>query len=320
VELQVNGVSKAPVQCGPNIKAVVSYLHASNYVPDDRTARIMHDVFGVNLSVATVKNMIEECAYKVYPVTKGIESRLINAPVKHADESGIRINGKIKWVHTLCNDKLTHYQIPLKRSSIPQNLTGVVVHDYFRSYYAKLPYAQHALCNAHILRELKAVKEIDKEPWAEDMTKELLRAHKVARYNREKITNKWLTQFKNLYDKIIERGFTYHEGLDPVEQRGIGRFKRRPGHNLLLRLRDHSEDVLRFLYDPNVPFTNNCAEQALRMIKVKQKISGCFRTYRWAKNFLEIRAYLDSARKQGFNVIYALTSVFRTAPINLVFD
>lgn len=318
VEAQITGISNTPVQYGPNAKAVVSYLHAYNLIPDDRTAKTMQDLFGMSLSVATVKNMVEECAYKVYPMTKKIKDALINAAVKCADETGIRIDGKIMWAHTICNDKLTYYRIPRKRSDILSNLKGVVVHDYFRSYYSQLKDVQHALCNAHILRELKAVSEIDKEPWAADMSKALLKALKVSQQNPDGVPAQWLTKFKNLYDKIIDRAFTFYEGLAPIEQQKKGRFKRRPGHNLLLRLRNHSDDVLRFLHDPDVPFTNNCAEQALRMIKVKQKISGCFRTYRWATNFLEIRTYLASAQKQGFKVLDALTSVFQTGPIDLV--
>ncbi|KKQ32637.1 MAG: Transposase, IS66 [candidate division TM6 bacterium GW2011_GWF2_37_49] len=320
VETQITGVSNTPVQYGPNTKAVVLYLYASNYIPDDRTSKIMQDLFGMSLSAATVKNMVEECAYKVYPVTKKIEAKLINAPVKHVDESGMRIDGKIKWAHALCNDKLTHYRLPQKRSDIQQNLTGVVVHDYFKPYYSRLKDAQHAVYNAHILRELKAVSEIDKEPWAEDMANALLSGYKKSQQNRDEISAKWLTRFKNLYDKIIDTGIEFHEKLGFLKQQKTGRFKRRPGHNLLLRLQNNSEDVLRFLHDPNVPFTNNCAEQALRMIKVKQKISGCFRTYRWAIHFLEIRAYLASAQKQGYNVFDALSSVFQTGPINLVLD
>lgn len=318
VDAQITGISNTPVQYGPNSKAVVSYLHAYNFIPDDRTAKTMQDLFGMSLSVATVKNIVEECAFNVYPMTKRIKDRLIDAPVKCVDETGIRIDGKTKWIHTVCNDKLTYYRIPRKRSDILPNLKGVVVHDYFRSYYSQLKGVQHALCNAHILRELRAVSEIDKEPWAKDMSKALIMALKVSQQNSDGVPAKWITKFKNLYDKIIDRAFAFYEGLAPVEQQKKGRFKRRPGHNLLLRLQNHSFDVLRFLHNPDVPFTNNCAEQALRMIKVKQKISGCFRTYRWATNFLEIRTYLASAQKQGFNVFDALTSVFQAGPIELV--
>lgn len=173
---------------GPNAKAVVAYLYASNYIPDDRTAKIMQDLFGMSLSVATVKRIVEECAFKVYHVNKKIEAKLTTAQVKNVDESTVRIDGKNKWVHALCNDKLTHYRLPQKRSDVPQNLTGVVVHDYFKSYYSRLKDVQHALCNAHILRELKAVAKIDKEPWAKEMAKALLNGHKKSQQNRDEIT------------------------------------------------------------------------------------------------------------------------------------
>ncbi len=177
---------------------------------------------------------------------------------------------------------------------------------------------KHALCNAHHLRELKAVKEIDKEPWAKNMIRTLLLAHHYAQKNAKNITTEWLLRFQNLYDRIISQGLSFHNDLGVLSKPKRGRVKRRPGHNLLLRLKNRYEDVLRFLHNPEVPFTNNQSEQALRMIKIKQKISGSFRTFEGADTFLTVRSYTATTQKQGFRILDSFARAFSCSPINLV--
>ena len=201
---------------------------------------------------------------------------------------------------------------------MPNDLAGTVVHDHFVSYYTKLDEAIHALCNAHHLRELKAVDEIDKEPWAKNMIRLLRLGCHFVTEKRQDINDKWLKRFEALYHKIIRDGLDYHENLDPLKKPSRGKTKRRPGHNLLLRLCNRADDVLRFLYNPEVPFTNNLSEQSLRMIKVKQKISGCFRTIGGVKRFLTIRSYTATAKKQGLNIINSLICTFSGPPIDLL--
>jgi len=190
----------------------------------------------------------------------------------------------------------------------------VVVHDGFVSYY-KLKGVQHALCNAHHLRELKAIAEIDKEPWARSMIRLLKLGNRTVEQNPQNITIQWLTKFKKLYNLIINKALFYHENLEVLKKPKRGRVKRRHGHNLALRLQKHVDEVLLFLSNPAVPFTNNQAEQSLRMIKVKQKISGCFRTIEGANKFLTVRSYTATAQKQDVKIIDALTDVFRGAPL-----
>lgn len=318
IKTQKSEAFKAPVQYGSRVKAVVSYLNIHNLIPVNRVVQIMESVFGTPTSEATVENIVKECAANVKPIVEQIEEQLKKAPRKGADESGFRIDGKTLWAHTLSNDNFTHYRASEKRGDIPNDLEGVVVHDHFVSYYAKMEKAQHALCNAHHLRELKAVEEIDKEPWARDMARLLLFGHNFAQQKRHDITLEWLERFKRLFDQIVCKGLAFHEKLGVLKTPPRGRIKRRPGHNLLLRLQNRADDVLRFLHDQNVPFTNNQSEQALRMIKVKQKVSGCFRTKKGAGDFLTIRSYTATAQKQGFKILDALTSVFRGEPLNLV--
>ena len=316
VTTQDNGRVKAPVQYGPNMKAIVAYLNIHNLIPENRVAQIMDDLFGMPISVATVENFSKTCAANVEQVVKHIEKDLKVAPVKGADESGLRVAGKLSWLHTLSNEECVYYYATEKRGDIKKDLNGVVVHDGFVSYY-KLQDVQHALCNAHHLRELKAVAEIDKEPWARSMIRLLKLGCRVAQESPQSITMKWLTKFKKLYDLIISKALFYHENLGVLKKPKRGRIKRRPGHNLVLRLQKHDEEVLRFLSNPEVPFTNNQAEQSLRMIKVKQKISGCFRTIEGADKFLTVRSYTATAQKQQIKIIDALIDAFRGTPLLL---
>ena len=315
VTTKCNEHAKAPVQYGPNMKAVVSYLNMHNLIPKKRTAQIMGDLFGVPISVATVENFSKTCAANVKQVVEQIETNLEVAPVKGADESGIRVAGKLSGLHTLSSEQCVYYYATEKRGDIKKDLEGVVVHDGFTSYY-KLENVQHALCNAHHLRELKAVVEIDKEPWARSMIRLLKIGNRTVEQDPQDITVEWLTKFKKLYDLIISKALSYHENLGVLKKPKRGRVKRRPGHNLALRLQKYDKDVLRFLSNPEVPFTNNQAEQSIRMIKLQQKISGCFRTAEGADKFLTVRSYTATAQKQGIKPLEALIHIFRGKPFS----
>lgn len=306
----------APVQYGNNAKSIITYLNVQNLVPVDRVAATMRDIFGLGVSTATVENVTKLCSDIVAQPVAKIESILKSAAVKGSDESGLIINEKINWVHTLSNDKFVYYRLSEKRGDISTGLSGTVTHDHFVSYYSKLEGVQHSLCNAHHLRELKALIEIDKELWARSMFRLLLLGCTKRKQDPTNITDDWLTRFRRLYDKIISTGLAFHEMLEPLSKPKRGKIKRRPGHNLLLRLKNCADDTLRFLYDPNVPFTNNSAEQSLRMVKVKQKVSGCFRTFDGAKHFLNIRSYTATAQKNDFNVFDALTKTFCGNPFD----
>ena len=188
----------------------------------------------------------------------------------------------------------------------------VLVHDHWKPYY-QLPEVSHALCNQHHLRELKALIEHEKEIWARNMSRCLrLGLHYRHQYRQQKIPDEILKRLTSLYDRIVLAGIEFHELLPLLPTKpGRGRFKRRTGHNLLLRLKKYREDTLRFLTDPNVPFTNNLAEQDLRMMKCKQKISGGFRCEEGAKIFARIRGFISTARKQSWNIFDSLQQVIR---------
>jgi len=190
---------------------------------------------------------------------------------------------------------------------------GIIVHDFWRPYLT-MTGVTHALCNAHHLRELKALIDIEQEPWARAMhrfLRQVCHAANLARAQQRSLSPRFLAWLSARYDRILAQGVTFHESQPPLGA-GLptrrGRIRRRTGPNLLLRLRDHKEDTLRFLSDPTVPFTNNQAERDLRMMKVRQKISGGFRSDTGAQTFTTLRTVLSTARKQGWNILATLTT------------
>jgi len=223
------------------------------------------------------------------------------APVKHADETGVRVGGALRWLQVAATTLLTFYMVTSKRGEIIADMIGVLVHDHFAPYFESV---LHALCNAHHLRELKALIEIEKEPWT--MAKLLrLACHATNRARGSPVRPSFVAVFTARYRRIVAEGLAFHEAQPPLDPPGKPkRGRRRP--NLLIRLRDHEEAVLRFLHDPAVPFTNNVAERGGRMAKVKMKISGCFRTSEGARIFVILRGTADTARKQGWNVLDAI--------------
>lgn len=306
----------APVQYGPRIAALVTYLQHYQLLPEDRLAELMADLFGIRLAAATIARMSRTCAVRLQDFAATVRDLVAGAAVKHMDETGFRIGGKTQWLHVACTAWLTFYRVCAKRGSLLTNVTGIVVHDHWLPYYG-MPGVLHALCNAHHLRELKALIEIEKEDWAHKMHRLLRRACHVVNLARERgspLKPGLIALIERRYDAFVAEGLAFHEAQSPLRpdaapqgSRRRGRKARRTGHNLLLRFANRREDVLRFLADPNVPFTNNQAERDGRMMKVKQKVSGCFRSLDGALDFAVIRSFISTAKKQGWNVIQALT-------------
>jgi transposase len=212
---------------------------------------------------------------------------------------------------------LVFYRVSPRRGSLLDGITGIVVHDHWKPYYT-LEGVRHALCHAHHLRELQALIEIEKEDWARRMQRLLWRACHATHlaHKREAPLKPALVDvIRRRYDAIVAGGLDFHEAQPSLVARAAatngkrrrGRPPRRTGHNLLLRLETRKDDVLRFLTDPAVPFTNNEAERDGRMMKVRQKISGGFRSEQGARDFAVIRSLIATAKKQGWNIIQALT-------------
>ena len=275
----------------------------------------MHDLFGAALLCpASIATWGEGKAREWATVEAQIAARVATAAVRHLDETGFRIGGRTRWLHTVSTAAMTYYRVRAQRGAMVEALRGgVIVHDHFKPYFT-LPDVEHALCNAHHLRELKALTEIEKEPWAGRMSRLLVRAsRRVARAVAQgsgALAADCARRIVAVYDAILKRGFAFHEAQSPLARRNgaRGRSPRRVGHNLLQRLRDHKAAVLRFVCDFAVPFTNNQAEQDIRMMKVKMKISGGFRAWGGAETFTTLRSVLSTARKQGWNILQTLTA------------
>jgi transposase len=306
----------APVQYGARITAFVIYLLHYQLLPENRLATLMADLFGVKVAAATIARMSRTCAERLLGFAQTVRDLVAGAPVKHMDETGFRIGGKTQWLHVASTALLTFYRVCAKRGSLLANVAGIVVHDHWKPYYT-MQGVLHALCNAHHLRELKALVEIEKEEWAGKMQRLLRRACHVTNRARERgvpMKPRLIDCFERRYDAILAEGLVFHEAQAPLVRAAIkgggkrrGRAPRRTGHNLLLRLATRKQDTLRFLHDATVPFTNNQAERDARMMKLRQKISGGFRSLQGAMDFALIRSYFSTANKQGWNIIDALT-------------
>ncbi len=303
----------APVQYGARIAAMVVYLLHFQLLPEDRLAELMAELFGVKLAPATIARISRGCAARFRGLVDGIRERVKAAAVKHMDETGFRIGGRTQWLHIAATARLTFYRVSVKRGSLLADVAGIVVHDHWKPYFT-MPGVRHALCNAHHLRELKALIEIEKERSAGKMARLLNRACHAANLARQRgrpLKPSLIARFRRSYDAITAEGTAFHETQPPLAPakdgaRRRGRKRRRTGHNLVLRLHAYKQDTLRFLEDPAVPFTNNQAEQDGRMMKLRQKISGGFRSQLGANDFAVIRSFISTAKKQRWNVIQAL--------------
>src|SRR5271156_1391973 len=252
---------------------------------------------------------------RIAAFVEALRDLIAKAPVKHMDETGFRIAGKTQWLHVASTTLVTFYRTCAKRGEMLANVIGVVVHDHWKPYYT-MQGVLHALCNAHHLRELKALVEIEKEDWARQMQRLLRRACHVVNLTRERgvaLEPRLIGLIERRYDAVVAQGLAFHEAQNPIARAARkdgrerrGRKPRRTGHNLLLRLQTRKEDTLRFLHDPAVPFSNNEAERDGRMMKLRQKISGGFRSSEGAADFATIRSFLSTAKKQGWRIIEAL--------------
>lgn len=315
------GVS-APTQYGANMQAVMTYLQAGQLLPHERVAQVCEDLFGHRPSAGSIVRSVVKSAGQMQSAVDEIAASLKQADVLHADETGIRCAGKTHWLHVLCDPEHTLYSHSAKRGLEGILATGVLggytrklMHDFWAAY-DKLEHCEHLRCNAHLLRELKACAE-DGHKWAVELATVLI-AMKQARdealrEERAEVPEERRREFEARYDEWIKTGRCKHPAAEkPAGQRG--RAKQSREHNLLKRLEDKKSEVIAFLHNIRLPFDNNLAERDLRMMKVQQKISGCFRSEAGAKAFCVIRSYLSTARKQGVNLITSIRNALAGSP------
>jgi transposase len=314
------------VQYGPGLKGLMVYLMEGQLLPSERAQELLQEVIGCEISEATLYNTRLRCYEELAAVEAYIKSGIQVAPVVHFDETGMRVKSKLMWLHVACNGWLTAYfidpnrgQLAMDAIDILPNFEGVSVHDGLASYgkYDSI----HALCNAHHLRELRFMVERYEQDWASDMITLLVEIKTniaTAQSDGEiSLTLFQLADFERRYQDIIAAGLIANPSppinLDLPKPKG--RPKQSPPKNLLDRLQLHQSAVLLFMHDWRVPFDNNQAERDLRMMKLKQKISGTFRSMEGAQQFCRIRGYISTLRKQGIQVLNALRLVFLETPL-----
>jgi transposase len=306
----------APVQYGPAVGAAGVYLVQQQLFPYERACETMEDLLGVRMSAGTLKSLIMRCAKNLGQVEERIKEHLRNVEVRHQDETGFYVEGKRWWMHVTSTQSVTHYGVHPKRGSealdaigLMEGFRGTSIHDAFGSY-TRYPGCKHGGCNVHTLRDLNFQEEQKKQAWAQKMATVLLEMKdavaKAKQAGQNKLTDEQRNGLLKRYHEVIEEGYQENPP-DPVpKQPKKGRRKQSQARNLLDRLSKKQDIVLRFLDDFSVPFDNNLAERDLRMIKVQQKVSGCFRRSEGATAFARIRGYLSTLRKQALPVLSAL--------------
>jgi transposase len=312
-----------PVQYGPRIKAQVSYLNNYQLIPLARTCEVLGDFYGHTPAEALVLDANAATVAGIVPSLDATQEQLIAADVVHFDESGLRVEGQLNWLHVASTEYLTYYGVHGKRGEEGMRAIGILpafegraVHDYWKSYFA-FNRCQHALCNAHHLRELQFIVEQYQQPWAEDMIQLLLNIKAevdATPTDHLSLPPERLAHFEQRYHELMAQGLKANPPPADPPPRKRGRQKQPPPKNLLDRLRQHQPQVLAFMYDFRVPFDNNLAERDVRMVKIKQKVSGSFRTRTGADTFCAIRSYISTARKHGLNAIDAIHNALTGNP------
>jgi transposase len=315
----------APVQYGPRVKGAAVYLKEYQFLPFERQAEIMRDLFACkSFSEGTLANFGADCSQRLEPVEASIRELAAKAEVAGFDETGMRAVGSLHWLHTVSTQFLTWYYAHKRRgreamdaADILPDFRGCAVHDFWDSY---LKYdCDHAFCNAHLLRELIFLWEEQKQKWAKPMIDHLLTikaAVEAARIaGQTALPDADLGRFLRRYKRIVNAGYAQNPiaKLPPGPKRR-GRRKQSKARNLLDRFRYHPDGILAFMRDFAIPFDNNLSERDLRMMKLRQKISGTFRNFDALVDFCRIRSYVSTAKKNGLNALDALRRVFVGVP------
>ena len=311
------------VQYGINLKTFLVYLCVYQLLPYERASEIVSDLFGHPVSPATVVAIVNECSQNLTGVEDDVRKLLQNAHILHVDETGMQVGGTRQWLHVSSTDLLTCYGHHRNRGAkatdamgILPEFQGTAVHDFWAPYFG---YAcSHAICNAHLLRELRGITENFGHQWSGalgNLLIEIKTTVDIAKQEGRVLTPEMIAAFEEQYLKVFEAGKEETKRSEgPAEPGKRGRKKQSKAKNLLDRCSKYQKEILAFMKDPSIPFTNNQAERDLRMMKLKQKISGTFRSEKGARNFCRIRGFISMIKKHGRHVFPELMRVFEGAP------
>lgn len=309
------GVTR-PAQYGQGVKVNSVYMSQYQLIPYNRIVDHFVEQLRIPVSAGSIYNFNQEAYERLERFDRWVRKQLASSSLIHADETGINIGGKRHWLHSASNAAFTFFHPHGKRGSealddigILPAFQGTLCHDHWKPYYHYG--GSHALCNSHHLRELERAWEQDKQQWAQDMALLLKEINKATLEAGSRLDVFDAALYRKRYRALLEEAEKECPPPDESERNGRrGRLARSKARNLLERLRDYEVDVLRFMVEDEVPFSNNLAENDLRMTKVQQKISGCFRSWEGAMMFCRIRSYLSTCRKQGVSASEALRLLF----------
>ncbi len=319
----------SPIQYGKSMQAIINYLSLYQLLPYKRLSELCSDIFDISVSPGTIVNMNHNLGAKLEKWEQELKQQLLNQQVLHFDETGFRALGKRFWLHCISSSELTLYAFHTKRGTeaideinILPHYTGYAVHDFWKPYL-KYSNCLHILCNAHHLRNLTFVHEQFKQEWAKNVIDLLI----VIKNHKEALLFTYQNSFSYMqnkkyeiqYDKLIKIGIEANPSPEQSKNKR-GRKKKGVALNLAERFRDYKTSILAFMYDFDLPFDNNQGERDLRMTKVQQKISGCFRSLDGVKYFCRIRSYISTAKKQGLNIMEQITNAIAGNPYSLSED
>ena len=298
----------APVQYGLGVQAMAALLSVQGCLSYRKIGQLFKDLYGFQLNEATVQTMIERTAQKM--PYREIRDALRKLKLIKVDESGIREDGKLRWLHNVSSEELTYqfvhpnrgYEALMSEESVLAEYRGTAVHDCYSSYF-KFREIRHALCNAHILRELNGLVENAQSKWAWQMQVLLTSLYLAGEGGTKRVDQ--IGGYETRYRRILEIGEV--EEPPPKKEKKKGKLKRTKGRNLLERMKKYEEAIMLFAKEKEVPFTNNQAERDIRPVKIKQKVSGGFRSKKGAESYVKIYSLISTLRKQKREVFKELT-------------
>ena len=315
----------APVQYGINIQTLASLLANHEYVGYERISDLLEYLIGYRVNEATIYANQDKLFTNLTDFEDQVKLHLTASEVIGNDETGIRIEGKRQWVHVSSNKELTHYAVDPKRGKEATDRIGILpqfqgrtMHDDWKPYY-EYQQCRHGSCNAHHLRELTFFEEEEKASWARPLKDWLLSikaaVEKAKSGGKDRLNPEVLQEYSRSYSEMLARGL---ENLpSPVRTGKRGRLTKTKQQNFIERMLELKESVLAFMYDFSVPFDNNLAERDLRMMKLKDKVSGSFRSFHGAQCFARIRSYISTVQKQGYNVFEEIKKALLGQPFLL---